>query len=75
MKVKILGDRNLYEAETYAGIVEEIRHSHPYPEDSAEEFIAAYASRMSKWDGSRIDASSAENFVLSMLRAGQFCEA
>ena len=72
MQLQIRGERTLYCGHTETEILNNIREHHPYPENTLQEWMQSYSSRMEKWDGSKIRTSSIGEFVMDMKRAGMF---
>ena len=70
MQAQLAGDRMLYEARSDHELVQKIRDAHPYPENSIEAFMRAFAKRLEQWDGTRVSTNSVPDFLADLQRCG-----
>ena len=71
MQGQLRGDRQILQADNPTELVERMRDANPYPGETAQTFMDAYAHRMKLWDKSVIRTTSAVEFVEDLARVGE----
>lgn len=71
MQAQLRGHRAIVSGQTPDEILERLRQSTPFPEESFDRWIAEYARRYELWHGRPIDTSSTDAFWTALKKSGE----
>jgi hypothetical protein len=67
MQAQIPGTRALHQGDSATELLEAIRRSSPYPEDSLKAWMQVFAERICKWDGKvPVDCTTPDTFLAAL---------
>jgi hypothetical protein len=75
MRYRAIDDDRVFEADSAAGIVEQLRAFSFMPHDDADDFRRKMAENCERYDGSAVRPDTAETFVEDLVKSGYFVPA